>query len=449
MGSAAMISEPEAGALSPSPAAALPTEARSISKWVRLLPLGFFLAYLHLTVFLFAFGPWPYPMEDATSLWVFLGSVHLALLLGYLSGAFGKPHGYAGPWGARGLVAWCAVVNLALLPPTSLFRTGSLLPDVLGGLTNPGDKYAESVLLRSEGTPLIEYVRLFFGPFFAWLLPLTVFYWRSLGPLLRVLAVASILGVVALFIGMGTNKAIADVILLAPWLLLAGHLSGRLRLSRAALTALGGAALVAFGMFLAFFAATQSTRQGSMAHWGYLPPLDLYADGDHWTVRHLNDEARTGVYGLALYLGSGYYGLYMSMEEEFEPGLGFGHSPFLSRQAARVTGDNRWLDVPYPVRIESRGWSSILWATAYAWMASDVHWVGVVVLVFLIGRCFALSWLDTLQGSNPFAVAIFAQFVMMIYYLPANNQCMQEAEGLTAFWVSLVLWLLTRGRATG
>jgi len=66
------------------------------------------------------------------------------------------------------------------------------------------------------------------------------------------------------------------------------------------------------------------------------------------------------------------------------------------------------------------------------------------VTVFLIGLGFALCWLDTLRGENPFAVVLFSQFLIMLFYFPANNQLLQSGEVCVAFWVTLLLWSRTR-----
>jgi hypothetical protein len=65
-------------------------------------------------------------------------------------------------------------------------------------------------------------------------------------------------------------------------------------------------------------------------------------------------------------------------------------------------------------------------------------------VVFLIGRRLALSWLETLKGTNPFAVAIFAQFVVMLYYFSGNNKVLQTGPQATYFLSMLVLCLFTR-----
>jgi hypothetical protein len=97
------------------------------------------------------------------------------------------------------------------------------------------------------------------------------------------------------------------------------------------------------------------------------------------------------------------------------------------------------------MRIEDEGWDAFgEWSTIYPWIASDVSFPGTIVVVFLIGRLFALCWLDTLEGENPFAVGMFAQFIIMLSYFNANNQCLSGGEGLSGFVVLLILWLSTR-----
>jgi hypothetical protein len=73
-----------------------------------------------------------------------------------------------------------------------------------------------------------------------------------------------------------------------------------------------------------------------------------------------------------------------------------------------------------------------------------VSFPGTLVVVFIIGRLFALSWLDTLRGQNPLAVVAFAQLVVMLYYFPANNQMLQSGEAAASLLGILGAWLFTR-----
>jgi hypothetical protein len=344
------------------------------------------------------------------------------------------------------LVLLSAAASLLLLLPTSKARTGYLIPDVIYGISNPGEAYAlTNALSESTSLPFIEYVRILLGPLIGLLLPLTIFYWERLERRVRIFGIAGILGMVALFLAMGTNKAVADTVLLLPWMIFAGCKAGLLHVKPWRVLLLSVCGVGVFGLFLAFFGAGMLARAGSPVASGFFPATGSTADTDNFWMRHLGEVPTAVIMGLDIYLTSGYYALSLSLREPYVPMFGAGNSTFLYRQVARITGDKQILKLPYPVRIEKYGWDSEgLWATIYPWIASDVSFPGVILIVFLIGRLFALSWLDTLGGKNPFAVVMFSQFVIMLFYFPANNQLLQSGEGFSAFWVTLILWWRTR-----
>jgi hypothetical protein len=417
----------------------------TLSLWIRLLPILFFLTYLNLTVFLFAFGPWPWPVKDGTKLYTFLAFAHVALLLGYLSAAFNKPRGYYGKWRMEGLVVASLAVNLLLLIPTSISRTGSFIPNVLAGITSPGTVYFDSIILRGERTNLVEYIRIILGPLLFLLFPLVVYYWQRLKWAIKGLATFSILSFIGIYVATGTNKAIADFLLITPWLILASYKAGFFKLSRRLKLAIIVLGLIAVYLFFWFFTSGQVSRRGSSTVYGYFPYSDTHADRDNFLVRDLPPMAQSGVIGMTSYLTQGYYALYLSLDKPFVPMFGIGNSMFLYRNASKLTGNPEIEKKPYPVRIEADGWDAYAtWSSIYPWLASDFSFPGTILVVFLIGRFLAQAWVDAMRGNNPFAIAALAQFLIMIYYFPANNQVLQTGEGLTSFYFILILWLLTR-----
>jgi hypothetical protein len=421
-----------------------------LTMWLRFVPIVFFVAYLTFTVLFFAFGPFDFPVDNPYMLYGFLAAAHIALLAGYWRAARSQPRGYAAPWSYGDMLLWAGVASLVLLLPTSLARTGSFVPDVAYGIDNPGEAYARTqAIINDPGSfPVVEYARILVGPFLVMVLPLTVFYWESLTKWIRVLGIASILGTVALFLAMGTNKAIADTVLLIPWLVFAGYRAGTIRLKLKRLLIIGVCSVVAFALFLTFFGLAMATRSGSPAVTGIFPATGSTVDPDNFMVRNLDDTTKTIVMGLDIYLTAGYYAVSLSLREPYVPMFGLGNSTFASRQFARFTGLEEFPNRSYPVRIEKYGWDSVgLWSTIYPWLASDVSFPGALILIYFIGRLFALSWLDTLGGTNPFAVVLFAQLVIMLFYFPANNQLLQSGEGFTAFWVTLILWWRSRRNA--
>jgi hypothetical protein len=156
-------------------------------------------------------------------------------------------------------------------------------------------------------------------------------------------------------------------------------------------------------------------------------------------------EAEIGADGLAAYLTQGYFAVYLSLHEPFVPCYGVGHSVFLQRQVSRVTGNPRFLDCAYPLRIQSSGWRATgFWATIYPWIASDVTFPGTVLAVLLIGWLAGRVWLDVLGGENVPAVAMLGQILLLLYYFPAHNKVMHSGEGVFAFSVLLAVWVVSR-----
>jgi hypothetical protein len=420
-------------------------ELKKINLWVRFLPIIFFICYLNFSVFLFAFGPWDWPVKDGTKLYVFLIFAHAALFLGYISAAFSKPGKYYGRFKVQHIVLVSLLLNLLLLLPTSAFRSGSVIPNIEAGLANPGEMYRISNEIRGQGGGAIEYVRIILSPILSLLMPLTFFYWGKLKPIVRYLSVFSMLFFLAIYVAIGTNKAIADFVLLFPCIILARYFSGRLKLSRRRLIIIAVLAAFAFGAFFSFFSATMVSRMGTVENVATFPVLNLNADLENFTLKPLPDELKIPAVALIVYLTQGYYGLYLSLEKPFVPMFGVGNSMFLYYNAIKLTGIKEIEEMPYPIRNGGDGWDGMVqWSTIYPWIASDVSFPGTVLVVFMIGYVFALSWIDTLKGSNPYAIAIFAQFLIMLFYFPANNQVLQSGQDLFGFYGILLVWLYTR-----
>ena len=411
---------------------------------VRLLPIVFFEVYLGATVALFALGPWRYAPADPFKLYAFLGAAQLALLLGYLSACFGRGHGYTGHWRADKLLFASVVVNLVLLPLTYVNRTGVLIPNLLEAFANPGLAY--NVYMEGQRqVQWIEYVRFLLGPITLLQVPLTVFYWPKLTRALRWASVASISGGALLYAAIGTNKGIADLVLLVPCLLVASVLARVNPLRKRQLLVLGAVCVVGFAVFFTFFARGQAARVGSFSASGYMRGVG-FVDRDNILVRSAPSGMQTGVVGMTSYVTQGYYALSMALDLPFEPMWGTGSSMWVTRQVSRF--DPGWATRSYPARLQQRGlWDAEgLWSSIYPWLASDVSFPGVLLIVFLVGRLLASAWLDTLRAANPFAVACLAYLLIMLFYFSANNQVMQSPESLFGFFATLILWQLTRRR---
>jgi hypothetical protein len=101
----------------------------------------------------------------------------------------------------------------------------------------------------------------------------------------------------------------------------------------------------------------------------------------------------------------------------------------------------------YPARIDVRSWDLYgKWHSLYPWIASDLSFPGTIVFMFVIGWFFGLVWIDVAFCQNPFAVCLFALFLIMLFYIPANNQVLGFAQTALPFWTLLPLWFFSRDR---
>ena len=82
------------------------------------------------------------------------------------------------------------------------------------------------------------------------------------------------------------------------------------------------------------------------------------------------------------------------------------------------------------------GWGMLtLWDSIYPWIASDVGFGGTLIVVFLIGYFFSMSWIHAIRDNSPLSIALVSYFVIMLFYFPANNQIMQDGESCVGFLI--------------
>jgi hypothetical protein len=416
-----------------------------------------FLAYLGSTVLVYFWGPWRYPMiHGSRDLIVFLLAVHAAFAAGYVIAARAQPAASRVSSTPERIVLIAAIVDLAMLFPTSAYATGHWLPIPWAAARDLADAYTSSLQRRDAGTPYVFYVRMVLAPLSASLLPLAVFYWRRLSPTTRSLAVASTAGTIALFVAMGANAGLAHFVAIFPWFVVAAHIAGVQRLGSKQWLLAAGVSAVAAVAFAAMFTATMVVREGSFARDGYIPGIGARtargaipsADVQPGDRMSLASKVRVGFDGLTAYLTHGYFAVYLSLREPFMPCYGVGNSVFLQRQVSRVAGDAYFIKCPYPARIETAGWlSGTYWSTIYPWIASDVGFPGTVVVMLALGWLCGRVWLDAIGGRNLCAVVFLGQLLMVLYYVPAHNKVMHSGEGVFAcsFW--LLAWSTTRASA--
>lgn len=425
-----------------------------LGRW--LAPLVFFQVYLSITVWLFFYGPWPWDVDNPITVFAFLAAAQVCIAAGYLL-SWRKVRAMpvlparvdAEVLDGIGFLKTALIITAVLALPSSLSRTGAWIPDVAAGIGNAGAAYNENFerLTSGNNSVLVEYVRMLVSPWLIGVFPLTVLYWSRLAWGWRLAALAMIGFNLAMYLATGVNKGIADVVVTLPWLVLLAVSTGLLRIPRFGLKLALASAVLLFS-FLYFFGVGQTQREGSGSEYGtfFTGAAVLQADSGHFISALLPEEFRLVFEALSRYVVHGYYALSLALQTDSPSTLGFGHSMFLARNADAVFGGDHfvWKSLPGLLDRDHQWGMFLLWHSIYPWLASDVGFIGTLVVMGALAYLFGMAWGHALTtASARWTVLLFLLFVLF-YYVPANNQVFQSGESCIGFFI--LLFMVSRRR---
>ena len=352
------------------------------------------------------------------------------------------------------MIAVSLLLNLACFPQLYKLRTntpfsfGTALDAVAQGIVDPGTRYVQRFkqVAGPTGTTPLEYATLLLYPALWILFPLAVVQWHRLSIPLKIGFVIWVICDLLTWIAAGTNKGLADFLMLLPWLLIARNPSVLAAVSWRKVLTIGLFVLIGCSAFLVFFGARWGSHRVALldsASGASVEAKDSYFGS-------LPEAFRRTLIGTTSYFTQGYYALGLSLQKPFVFCYGVGNS-YLWEGLSRKFVDTRILDRTYPGRIRSQGWDPyIRWHSFYTWIASDVSFYGTIVVMFLVGRLFALVWREVVFNRGPWAICLFPLLLMMLYYIPANNQVLAFPGTALPFWSLLFAWFYSRvgGRRT-
>jgi hypothetical protein len=420
---------------------------------IALFPIIFFQVYLGLSILTFAFGPWAWPVSNPWQLYTFLFLAQVALFTGYRSALNKQPRSASIRIRIPTIVVVSLVFNYVWIGQTYKVRTGesfglsTAIKSVNSGLSDPGSQYDDrqrNSLVSGGDTTVIDYVNLLLYPLFWLAFPLGVFFWKQLPVLVRVALVGWIVIDLFMWIATGTNKGIADYVLLLPWLLVARKPAMLMKIRPRNVIVIGLIAIIGFAALFAFFSSGMLGRSGGSVTTMYDYGADISADPDNLALRYLPPRLQGTLASFTSYFIQGYYGLSLALQQPFVFCYGVGNSFFLEGLSRHVVA-TPIITRTYPARIEGTGWEAYRnWHSIYPWIASDLSFPGTLVFMFVIGRLFALVWLDVAFCRNHWAVCLLPLLLTMLFYVPANNQVLAFPGSALPFWALLCVWLYSR-----
>lgn len=426
---------------------------------LRRAPFWLMLTYLSANYSLFVLWPinWPIYSSDA---WFWL-NLYMSLCLGTL--AFGHIFGLRRPvrisksrFNISFTIIVGGIIAALLLIPSSYIYADRWPWEVFDALQDQNQAYKnlQSQLVVTEGQRgPIAFVRALTAPLTFCVVPLGIMYWRKLDNLVRVFVVLAAGSSIIFSILRGTDREMADLLIIGGSALLVAMArsdSGFVNLVKQYWKPVI-LALIFFSIATSLYTSRKSDRLG-----GYDNKLTvcantsgICADIDAPYLKYVPLAQRFSISLFVLSNSSGFYGMYLATEKDLRSTFGFGHSPAMLAVYQLVTGDKDFAERTYTRRNSDDGWSDEnYWSSLITWIANDVGFPGAVVILGILGYAWARSWRDATVGKNDAAAVIFCLFMVMLFYLPANNQVFGTYDGYFIFGTWVFLWMRSKINAS-
>jgi hypothetical protein len=344
---------------------------------------------------------------------------------------------------------------IALQIPLTLTYTGKYPWDVFSAILDQRMVYEDMLeqLVSTQGERFyVPLVRAVVMPLFFAGVGYGLLNFRSLSRFKKVLLLVGLLCPIDLSLLRGTDKEIADLIIIVCGFLLVaycrrvvGARQGQLFVSFN-VRRLATIAFVVVLLFFFFFSYRKFERLGGAIDFCVMDGL-ICADYSGPVLSLLPDFIAFGYAMISAYLTIGYYGLSLALELPFESAYGLGHSSALLSLYERISGSTALFDSTYIARISESGWDHrYYWSSLYTWLANDVHFIGALVIVGFFARWFRQAWLDAVYARDDLAAVVFVLLCIAFLYLPANNQLAQTFDLYFAFIGTFFAWKYGRGR---
>lgn len=418
----------------------------------RLAPLQLFWLYTAFVLSCLGFGPVGYRDLNIWPLLTFIGAFLLLLSLGFAIGA--------GPqWSdsAEGAIASPPEPSfLRLLWPLTIWSVGSafyswLIPALSGqtvSLSAIGESYVEGYRGYVRGTATIDaayIVTIFDQTIVTLTLLLGLGHLGTLKGALR----AAVLFVLASYVltnvlYTGKQKYLGDAVIFLGAILLISLARRRARIRFMTVMKATVGVLLVTGLF------AEMLRQRYIAAGvdvenviDKLHPLMTW-DTDSVLFRLLGPQYGFAAGFFLIYFSNGLYGLSLSLSLPFEWSYFAGSSYSLGRIVeVGLDAPGGILAHTYPYRVgEVYGWGFDKWHSAFAWLASDLTFPGVLALTPFAGFIYARSWRHAVARTNPFAAPFFCYLTLGLMFIYSNNQLVHSLAGVFVLTFLFGAWTL-------
>lgn len=343
-----------------------------------------------------------------------------------------------------------SAIYLGLYGLSMLAAYGATGPsDIVTAVLNPGSAYLSKFNVyqqqQAETSNTVVQIITLASVLYVPVVPLAVIYWKRLYVAVKVMVLVGVGAYVAYYLFIGTTKGLGDLVVFA----LVGFMvravrrpsEGGVRITRRMLLPVLAVGL-AFGGYMTYTQADRLTSVGGLS--GKFAPNPA-------VEAVLGTNLARGLTVVGFYPTHGYLGLSYNLDTPFEWSEMRGGSRAIDSYLAQYGFGDSMADTTYPARTEIRtGWpQGMYWATAYPWLASDLTFPGVVALMFILGWWWCRLWVEAVYKRSVVALLLFAQLMLFIAYIPANNQIGISRPATIGFVTTTLIYIVAKWTSRG
>ena len=464
----------------------------------KCLPLLLMEAIIGVSYFLYRNGPWIYPGQKNIKPLLFVVLVMVLFATGYLVQLF-KRKDVKNQLETNEINKYARIlliINVFLLIPYCYGKTGSFFPRIITALSNLSVAYTASSIATSAGgiTHIIAALsNVFIYPLFLMLF----FYFERISSKTRILMMIEVIWYYLTEMCTGHNRNVffySILIFVCCVLVLCSNfdISKKIKLKKFVI------AVLAMLLACCYFAiALESRNENTKAEleasgksiseiikesdayskmmleeYGYnengkwatdeeinnyyknkdaaikINPyyatdfIYSYVDTNHWIYRITPSALRYYVSIFIFYVSHGYNAINIGLDIPFETSFGLGTFSFFQKIAKRITGVDFYKQT-YVYKINQHGYPiSLYWGTAYTQWASDISWVGVIILMGIIGFVVSKLWISIIYDGDIFSMFFFCHLMFYLVMILSWWHPGMSCGDFVSFHVLLLAWII-------
>jgi len=434
------------------------TESKK-SRTLLMLPLIVSQLFFTFTLILYTFGPWQWPTRVPNLFYPLVIVFQLSFAFGYLHSLRKLPtlksltlsNKYKEYLYIAIIINFLYVLlNYFNTVGISIFSINTMFETISNGLVNPSDQYQQKFQMEKSLIPYFSYLSVLTAPLLWPIIPISILYYEKLKFSFKMILILTILVEISRWLSIGTSKGVIDLLLIICTTIFLKQLlkyfsenqeNNEKKVNKTKLVIILSLLTVA-----GFFTFSNNVSDRVNDNWIDYSISNGFVelDFDAPLMRIVPENLEPTVIYLTSYLTQGYYAFSLSLEIPFRPMYGIGNSMFLIENFSNIFNEN-FYEISYQFRMSEYYWHPYSnWHSFYVWVANDVHYLGVVFVMYILGYLFSSSLKSFLYEKNKISLVLFLLITLMVIYIPANNQVLSYPTTFMVFWTSLLYWLITR-----